>query len=84
MSLQPNEAIFLEGALERASDYLLHPPGESDPVISLASPDELVAEFASSVGLPLAAEMAGAEPGYLLTAVEQIIEYSMILSLIHI
>ena len=77
MSVQPADVMFLEGALERASNYLLNSPSESDLVIALASPDELVAEFATSVGLTFPTAMAGAETGDLLAAVEQIIEFSM-------
>ncbi len=77
MTLHPSETAFLEGALQRASDYLLDPPSDSDPVISLASPTELLAEFAGSVGLSFSSTSEPAEPDDLLHAVEQIIEYSM-------
>ena len=77
MELQTGEKSLLEGVIEQASRYLLDPPRGSDPVISLASPAELISIFDSSVGLSLDESVDVADPESMLTAVEQIIEYSM-------
>ena len=77
MELQTGERSLLEGVIEQASRYLLDPPRGSDPVISLASPAELISIFDSSVGLSLDESVDVADPESMLTAVEQIIEYSM-------
>ncbi len=64
---------------ERAKQYLLDPPSGEDPVVDLASPDELIAAFDSTVGLALAAD--GSEPNHdnaeLLAAIDLVVRHSM-------
>ena len=72
-----DDRALLEGIIELATRYLLDPPAGDDPVISLASPAELIGVFGDSVGLAFAESVDAADPAAMLTAVEQIIEYSM-------
>ncbi len=68
---------LIEQIIEQASAYVIDPPGDDDPVISLASPEELIGAFSHSVGLGFANESPASNDASLLAAVEQIIDYSM-------
>lgn len=68
---------LIERIIDQATQYLTEPPSDSDPVISLASPAELVDVFSTSVGLDFANVSAANDTADVLAAVEQVIEYSM-------
>jgi glutamate/tyrosine decarboxylase-like PLP-dependent enzyme len=72
-----DDAAIIDGIIERASSYVVNPPGGEDPVISLASPAELVEVFASSVGLSLGQDEVSHPATDVLAAVDHVIEYSM-------
>jgi len=72
-----DRADLVERIIEQASAYLTDPPREDDPVISLASPGELVDTFAASVGLDFANVSLASADDDVLAAVEKVIEYSM-------
>lgn len=72
-----NESALIDGIIERASAYVTDPPRDDDPVISLASPAELIEEFASSVDLSFDSDSGPHAADDLLQAVEQVIKYSM-------
>ena len=72
-----HDATILRGVIDRAATHLLDPPRGDDPVIALASPDELVAAFAGTVGLAVDADTGPHTDADLLAAVDQVIEWSM-------
>ncbi|GJM37492.1 MAG: hypothetical protein DHS20C19_08590 [Acidimicrobiales bacterium] len=68
---------MVEAIVERATRYVTEPPDGADPVISLASPAELVEIFEGSVGLALTDSAPAATDPEILAAVDQVVEYSM-------
>ena len=72
-----DRADLIDGIIERASSYLIDPPRGDDPVITLASPAELVEHFAATVGLAFPDTADATADVELLAAVEQVIDYSM-------
>lgn len=65
------------GIAERAQRYLLDPPTGVDPVIDLASPEDLVAAFAATVGLTFKGEEESHDNAPLLDAVDLVVQHSM-------
>ena len=62
---------------DQALDYVFDPPVAGDRVIAYASPDELIAEFATSVGLAIDAEQEAVDADDLVAAVQTVIDRSM-------
>ena len=61
----------------RALSYVIDPPRESDPVIELASPDELTAAFAAVAELGFADDAGAFGDDALVDAVELVIKHSV-------
>jgi glutamate decarboxylase len=61
----------------RALDYVLQPPGGSDPVIDFASPQDLLVAFERDVSIGLADQVEPAADDALLRAVDLVIQHSM-------
>ncbi len=72
-----DDETILRGVIDRATTHLLDPPRGADPVIAYASPDELAATFAGTVGLPIGADARANPDERLLAAVDQVVEWSM-------
>lgn len=72
-----DDAAVVDGIIRRATDYLTDPPRGSDPVINLATPSALIEEFAATVGLGFGNSSDAHPATDVLSAVEQIIHYSM-------
>ena len=72
-----DRAELIDRIIEQASAYLTNPPRGDDPVISLASPTELVDTFSASVGLDFANDAKAGGDEDVLAAVEKVIEFSM-------
>ena len=62
---------------DQALDYVFDPPVASDRVIDYASPNELIAEFATTVGLGIDVDQQPVSPDQLVDAVQTIIDRSM-------
>ncbi|MBT5757099.1 MAG: hypothetical protein HOI41_19260, partial [Acidimicrobiaceae bacterium] len=62
---------------DQALDYVFDPPVASDRVIDYASPNELIAEFAATVGLGIDVDQQPVSPDQLADAVQTIIDRSM-------
>ena len=62
---------------EQAMDYVFNPPVADDRVIDYASPDELIADFAATVGLAIDADQLAVEPDALVKAAQTILDRSM-------
>ena len=79
MTIDPSDVTpRLEAEIaRRALDYLLTPPHEPHDVVHLASPEALLADFESSVGLSLAGTTLPAPDDLLLAAVDLIIDRSV-------
>ena len=75
--LPEHELAIIEGIIDRASQYLIEPPRGADPVIVLTPPAQLAEMFASTVGLDLADHEGANSAHEVLSAVEQVVEYSM-------
>ena len=69
-----------EEVAERALAYVLDPPSDPNDVIQYASPDELLAVFAESVGIAFDTDAPAEPTNDIVAAVDKIIH----LSLIHI
>ncbi len=63
--------------IERAVDYVLDPPTGDQPVIDFRSPEELLGDFAATVGLPFPNKTEAASDRDLLAAVDLIIKHSV-------
>ena len=72
-----HDATLLGGVIDRITTHLLDPPRGHDPVIAYASPDELAAAFAQTVGLAFDDEAGPHPDADLLAAVDQVIDRSM-------
>lgn len=70
-------AAVVDGIIQRASEYVIDPPGGSDPVIKHASPSDLAQIFATTVGLGLGDDAAAHNSTAVMSAVQQIIDYSV-------
>lgn len=68
---------LVAGIVERATRYLIDPPRGNDPVIDLASPDQLVEAFAATVGLTFDSDSAAAPDDLLLRAADLVVQHSM-------
>jgi glutamate decarboxylase len=68
---------LVAGIIERATRYLLKPPRADDPVIDLASPDELIEAFAHTVALSFDADSHAEPDDLLLNAADLVVQYSM-------
>ena len=75
--MEPTESAIIDGIIKQVTSYLTDPPRESDPVINLASPDQLTEIFAKTVGLGFGNAEIAHNDGDVLAAVEQVIDYSM-------
>ena len=62
---------------DQALEYVFDPPVASDRVIDYASPNELIAEFATTVGLGIDVDQQPVSPDQLVDAVQTIIDRSM-------
>ena len=62
---------------EQAMNYVFNPPTAADPVIDYARPDELIAEFAASVGLAIDPHQQALAADALVGACQTIIDRSM-------
>lgn len=66
-----------EGIAKRALSYVLNPPAGLDPVVELASPEQLHAVFEGSVGLGFDNRAAANGTDAILEAVDSVIDYSV-------
>ncbi len=60
-----------------ALDHVVDPPRGADPVVRFASPDELVAAFASSVGLALGADAPPHDADAVVAAARTVLHHSV-------
>jgi len=63
--------------VEVARQYLLDPPGDADPVVELATPDQIVAAFAAVAPINLPAAVPAASAALLAQAAELVVKYSV-------
>jgi glutamate/tyrosine decarboxylase-like PLP-dependent enzyme len=68
---------LVAGLVERATRYLVEPPSGEDPVIDLASPDQLVEAFGETVGLTFDNNSTAAPDDLLLRAADLVVQHSM-------
>lgn len=71
------EEALVNAVAERAVRYLVNPPRGDDPVVTLASPSELIEQFSQTVGLDFAQAALPGSDSDLLAAVDQVVTYSM-------
>ncbi|MBT4986133.1 MAG: hypothetical protein HOJ85_05655 [Ilumatobacter sp.] len=68
---------LVDGIADRATNYVLNPPRDADPVISFASPSELIDTFESAVGLAFADDAPAEDNADVLAAIDLVITHSM-------
>lgn len=68
---------LVDGIADRATNYVLNPPRDADPVISFASPSELIDTFESAVGLAFANDAPAEDNADVLAAIDLVITHSM-------
>ena len=62
---------------DQAIEYVFNPPSTDDPVVDYASPEQLLAEFAESVGLAIELSQPAVDHDALIAATETIVRRSM-------
>lgn len=75
--MQHDARPLVASITDRATDYLLNPPHDTDAVINFASPSKLIDTFESTVGLAFADDAPAEDDADVLAAIDLVVTHSM-------